>query len=266
MTEELEVVTLTCTTCGEQVSGKAAGGGFGSAKAKLGLHNYRKHAAVKKSRTRSAQPGAPSARPIAVEVISAMAEEAGSGKAQGPPTEDQVSRAFARGVGMVSVAVASYAADTDPRPFSEQEQEQLVDYLAIDPSSARDLMAPLGRAFHRSPMNKRFGRQVVDNVDVVASIAELGTIMLHWRRYFSERARWEVQARAGGAQNVLQLPAPRPAAPTPPASVPSYQGPAVPEVPLAQAATGGLVDPNQMQGVVWTREMLEAAMERGEIQ
>lgn len=219
---------ITCPECGQS---------FGGSVARLNLGKHRK-----KEHPESWQPsaaGKASARrhSAVVEVVSEMAEEAGKGRAKGAPTEDQLTRAFGRGLGMVSIAVASYAVETDPRqPMTPDQEEQLTDYLALSPEGARDLMAPIGRMFHRTSLNRRYGRQIVDNVDVVSSVAELATFALRWRRYFRERSIWEAQVRQGQMRLVAAEP-------------PPFEAPVA---PVENGATGAV----SRQGVLVTPEML----------
>lgn len=196
-----------CPECGAELPTKRG----------LGTHRSLKHGIAGKNRKAHERAGHPDETPgehqvrSVVENIKAMADEAGAGKVTArPPDAEELTRAFGRGIYTVSAAAASYAVETDRRLHTDELKEQYVTYLSLTPLSAHEIAEPLGRAFHRSPLNKKYGRAVVDNVDVVGSFAELAILFMHWRRYFAERARWEKEMRESGtlpAQLGNELPA-----------------------------------------------------------
>jgi hypothetical protein len=176
---------------------------------KLGYHRRVAHGVQGRGKNRrKSEP-----RPALVEALKGMADEAGAGTGRkGPPGSEELTRALARGIGTLSMAAAIYAVETDRRLDTDELKEQNVNYLSLAPRSAHDLAEPLGAALYRSPLNRKYGRAIVDNVDVVGSLAELTILVLHWRRYFAERGEWERAQRVGAPAGEV------PMAPPPPTS------------------------------------------------
>ena len=245
-----EIVTLACDTCGATVSGKPRG--RGSAPFLMARHKWNVHRekSSKPARRRSSEPSDAefAERPVLASVRS-IAAEVRPGK--GAPSETDLANALGRGLGYVSIAVASYAAESDPTipdgPEGERIREWLTDYLSVTPQGARDIMRPIAKSLAPTSLNKKYGRAAVENVDVIASVAELGTLAMHWRKYF--RNRRYMTAAAG---------VPAPASPAPmapaaaaadtftapaPASSPAPAGPTVvPGAPL----TGTVITPSML--------------------
>jgi hypothetical protein len=176
---------------------------------KLGYHRRVAHGVQGKGKNRrKSEP-----RPVLVEALKGMADEAAAGSGRkGPPASEELTKALARGIGTLSMAAAIYAVETDRRLDTDELKEQNVNYLSLTPRAAHDLAEPLGSALYRSPLNKKYGRAIVDNIDVIGSLAELTIITLHWRRYFAERREWERSMR------VEPTPGEIPVAPAPPTS------------------------------------------------
>jgi hypothetical protein len=185
-----ELVTQPCPECGKEFTGKARGPG--NVAMKIGGHRYREHGyrnpdakkSHKKKRTTDDD-----ATPV-LAVVHDMADEIGKGKR--PPTADELAGALGKGLSVASVAVASYFAETDPTIAvgieGDKDRDDLVDYLSLPPAHARNVMSPVGRLIATTPLNKRYGRTIVENVDVVESIGEVGKLVLHWRRYMHLRS------------------------------------------------------------------------------
>lgn len=180
--------SLECPECNETITGPT--GGAGSAKFKLASHRYRFHQ-VRSSKTPKSAKGrsAPTddeaaAQPV-VGVLRDMQAQIPTGT--GAPSGHDLTKALGRGVGLVSLAVAGYAVETD-EGLTDAQRDQLADELSLTPRQAEDVVRPLAKAFAPTKLNRRFGRQVVENVDAVSSVAELTTLALSWRRYFKDRA------------------------------------------------------------------------------
>lgn len=166
------------------------------------------------------------------------------GKRNGAPTADDLAKGLGRGLGILSTAVASYAVETDETipegPDGDSQRDQLIDYLSFNDRQAVQVMTAPAKAFAPTKLNKRFGRKVVDNVDVAASAAEVGIMFAHWRRYFRSRRFREQQM--GGAP--------------PPAAV-VIDANATP-APSQQPTSG---PGRETQGVVVTAEMVQRMRE-----
>lgn len=207
--EKADTPSFVCPECGEERPNALT----------LGLHRRNAHGVVGRDKRRRKDPGIQ--RPAAVSVVKEMANDAGAGKRTGTPGADELTKAFGRAAHTVSQAVSIYAVETDPRLTTDELRETTVDYLALSRQASNDVMEPLARAFHRTPLNKRMGRAVVDNVDVVGSLAELSIMFLHWRRYFGERRAYEQAMRDGGTTAMQR----QPTAPPPPAGGAATQPP-----------------------------------------
>lgn len=108
-----------------------------------------------------------------------------SGK--GAPSVDQLTNASARLLGYGSVAVASTLVDSDPRNFSEQQKDDIVEALSATPEEAKDIMRPIARIFAGTTLNKRVGRKIVDNMDGADSLIALYMMSRRWQQYLRER-------------------------------------------------------------------------------
>lgn len=192
------------------------------------------------------------ARPMLVEVAREAARDAGAGS-RGAPSADQLTAAFARGVGTVTYAAASFAVEGDAHLPTDELKEQMINYLSLDGPDAREVCEPLGRAFAKTGMNRRYGRAIVDNVDVAGSVAVLITMGFHWRRYMAARA---ANDRAAGGQQ-----APVVQTPPQPAQAPPMTPVEVPE-PLVPVTPNGAAQVEPMQGRVWTKDDVDAAFGR----
>lgn len=258
--EAIPVETRTCDECGETFTGPIKG--KSSVGFLLGGHKYNKHKTAGEGRARDKARAAKArtgtdegaARPI----VSALRDIADDVDGKGKPTADALGRAFGRGLGYVSVAVASYAVETDETipfgPEGEAIRDRDVDELSLSPKAATEMMAPIGRLIAPTRLNQRYGRTVVDNVDSIAAVAELVTWGLHWRRYFRQR-----RYRQAGQQ----LPTPAPGAwPGPPIDVVPVPMPAQPPAPAEGAPMGnGHVEPTSAaptNGVVVDAAMVES--------
>lgn len=192
--------TRDCPECGETITGKARGAG--SLAWKMGQHRRNKHGvkgAGRKGRPRAGEPtdADRAARPV----ISAVRDVAAGVTGKGTPNADQLGNGLGRGLGLLTMSVATFAVETDPAiprtPEGDQQRDGLVDYLSLSPEAAAAIMRPVGRALAPTKLNQRYGRKVVDNVDLIGSAAELIQVGYHWREYFKMRAAFAAQIAAG---------------------------------------------------------------------
>lgn len=194
---EIPDETRDCPECGETITGKARGAG--SLAWKMGQHRRNKHGvkgAGRKGRPRAGEPtdADRAARPV----ISAVRDVAAGVTGKGTPNADQLGNGLGRGLGLLTMSVATFAVETDPAiprtPEGDQARDGLVDYLSLSPEAATAIMRPVGRALAPTKLNQRYGRKVVDNVDLIGSAAELIQVGYHWREYFKMRAAFAAQA------------------------------------------------------------------------
>lgn len=217
-----QVVTEQCDICGEDVTGNAKG--RGSIAWAMGRHKFSKHD-VRSPKSKRARPGAPTAadfedRPALSVVRDTVAEIP---TRTGPPSATDLGNAFGRGLTLLSIGAARLAAETDPTipggVDGTTEREQLVGYLKIEQRTAQQIMRPVGKALAGTKINKRYGRGVVENIDVIGSLIELGTIGAHWAAYLKMRGQFTRQLAAGNGH------APGMMGPAGPLPAPSFVGP-----------------------------------------
>lgn len=204
-----EMVELECELCGETVTGKARGSG--SATWKLGTHKRIKHGIQGQGRRKKGQPRL--AEHEAHPVIAAAREAAadvGIGK-KGAPNADELAAGLGKLLHIVTMSGAAFAATTDPTiphgPEGNPDREFLVETLTLELPAAVGVMSPIGRMFHTTPINRRFGRGLVDNVDVAGSLFDLAMLLREWRAYFALRSSRIAQAAEQGPR-LSMAPAP----------------------------------------------------------
>lgn len=197
-------VTLQCPDCEETVTGPEHGRNsalFRLAGHRVRAHGYRKADAQAKG-PRQGKARARGVEGTAVTVLRAVGEGArpeSGRKVTAPPTASDLSRGLGRGVQILTIVAASYAAETDPTLTTEGERDQLVRELSLSPGAAQDVMDPIANAVAPTSLNKKYGRQVIDNVDALASVGELVKLGFRWRRYFRMREA-AIQLAAGAPQ------------------------------------------------------------------
>lgn len=197
----------------------------------IGDAPYRKKGPRNGGQVTDVDPGTPQT----LAAVRSIADGIGKGK-NGAPSANDLANGFGRGLGLLSCAVASYAVETDETipegPEGDATRNALIDYLSFTDRAAKQIMEAPAKAFAPTKLNKRVGRQVVDNVEVVASAAEIGIMFAHWRRYFRGRRYRE--------QMIAQSQPPAPV--VIPAEV-------INDVPAAGGAAGS--------GVLMTKEMVD---------
>lgn len=243
-----EQITLECDICHDTVTGNASGPG--SARFLLGSHKYRVHdvrgSKAKKNRSTSATTDADhEAHPITSTLKDMANDLANDGK--GAPSAPALTKAFGRGLGMATLAAASYFVETDETipfgPEGEQYRDALVTDLALSQKGAEEVMAPIGRLLAPTKLNKRYGRTVVENVDAVGAFAELVTIGLRWRRAFRERDFRRLQMADVAPINAV------PVAGTAPPGAPAHTPPAEAQ-PMPPVVAAGGQSPPPVSGTI----------------
>lgn len=281
-TEAPSEITVQCPDCDETATGPEKGpnnANFKLAGHRVRAHGYRKPDAAAKGGKAPRQRGVESVSTAVIRSIGEGARPASGRNVTAPPTKDDLSRGLGRGVQILTVVAAAYAAETDDSLRTEEARDALVRDLSLSHSSAVDIMDPIGNALAPTSINKRYGRQVIDNIDALASVGELVKLGFRWRRYFRIReaalqsmaGRGEYmapgapgQAPAPGevrVQAAPAAPAPQPDAAPPPAAAPAppppAPGPAVPDVAAQAYAIDG-TPAAPMQGRIMTPEAIRA--------
>lgn len=115
---------------------------------------------------------------------------------KGAPTPEQLTKASGRLLGYGSIALSSIVVDDDPRRnlMTDQQVDDLVAVLSVQPDEAEDIMRPLCRIFAGTTLNKRAGRKIVDNMDAADSVVALLMISRRWQKYFADRAAYSQQS------------------------------------------------------------------------
>lgn len=163
-----------------------------SARGSLGRHRKSAHGpGGTGTSSKSGRPPARDDQAVPIKVLKGVADEIPDRK--GSPTEKDLTKAFARGIGTISVLAASFAAETDPTIQTEEDRDAVTDYLSLAPEAATEIAYPFAKAFGKSRLNKRYGRALVDNIDLVSAGAEIVNYAVRWRRYMGERRRREAQ-------------------------------------------------------------------------
>lgn len=217
-----------------------------------GGHLYRAHKIGGSKRKGAPTEEDHQRRPISAALKDIAADVDG----KGVPTAAALSKAIGRGVGMTTMAVASYYVETDETipftPDGERQRDHLVDELSLTPRAAEELVSPIGRALAPTKLNKRYGRTLVENVDVIGAVDELALLVLRWRRAFRERRYREQQMglRPIDVEPVSVTPAPAPAGPpAPPMAQPAAPAPApvMAEGQSPPPTTGVVVSPAMVE-------------------
>lgn len=242
--EAAETITVSCPHCDWTYTGPAKG--RNSAPWRKGTHLRNKHGEAGKGKARrpAAAPSdeAMAERPV-LGVVRDMAAHVGG---KGAPSADALATALGRGMSIVTTWGAATVVESDPTiPEGEAGdawRDRLIDDLSLSPKTAQDVMRPIGRMLAPTRLNKRYGRGVVENVDVLGAIAELAAIGNNWRRYLRMRAA----ALAAGV----------------PAALPAGPGP-VAAAGTVVAANGQITTPPPQMGRLVTAEDVQRMRGQG---
>jgi hypothetical protein len=210
-------VTLRCTEpgCSHEVTGVIKG--RGNARFKMGTHRRAKHRDTAGSSPRPNTPESMEALGEETPVVAtARAVADGVGGGTGAPNATALARGLGRALGLGTMVVAGMVVDGDPAIGDDEAQRDfLVDYLSLNDKVAVQMMGPVGKMLAPTNLNKRYGRKIVDNVDVIGAVSELLTLAQHWRKYLAMRAAQTaaIQAATAAGTPVLFTPPPVPTGP-----------------------------------------------------
>lgn len=220
-----DVVTLSCEFCGESFTGRP--GGPNSAPMQLGRHRKSKHGEGKTGKAPARGKGAP-AEPESVAAAVADAGAAVTGK--GAPSEANLTRFAGTLVKHASRGVASWAYDSTPDtavlgiPADPAERAPTIEALSIPQSAAETIMRPVARLLQPTALNRKYGRKLVENTDLLPAIEQLTEVGRNWAEFLRTRRELirmlrEHQLGAAGLAPPLAQPAPGQPAPGPVAPV-----------------------------------------------
>lgn len=223
----------------------------------VGAHKRNVHGIAGKKRNpgQSDEP----AHPVRA-AIGEVASELGAGRGRKTaPKAEELAQAGGKAITIITTAAASYLAETDERlpdtPEGDAERDAIVDRLAVPQKAGAAIMRPVGRAVAPTKINTRFGRQIVDNVDLVESASEVVTALIEWRRYLRERRRGTATAAVAPVIPMVP-PTPSESAEAPPAAPPT-NGSAPPPMPPPAGAPVATT-PGPTRGVIVTPEMVQS--------
>lgn len=192
MTEPSDLVSLSCSEpdC-DYETGLLPENGQGSAKMRLGQHGYVKHGKKGAGRTPKAKAQQSrqdlADRPVLTIVESAGRKVTGSGK----PSATALEKGLGEALSLTTIAAASYLAETDPNipdgPEGEADRDDVVQYLTLPLDAANNVMRPIAKVLAPTKVNAKYGRAIVDNVEVVSSVIDLGRLFMHYRHYMVTR-------------------------------------------------------------------------------
>lgn len=237
-------VTITCEFCPQTFTGVPKG--KNSVVFQYGRHRNQKH----KAKSPGKSPGRPktgapteaerAARPV-VSILRDVTSDIGLTSTK-PPSDKDIAAGLGKGISLLTVAGAAFMVDTDPNmpegPQGDEMRNYWVEQLSMASGTATDLMRPIGKLVAPTKINQKYGRKALDNVDVLGSVFELGSLAMMWRKYF--------RMRAAGTAPAAIAPAPLHMV-TPGAEMPD---------PGAQIITS----PPPQNGVVLTPKLIEAQL------
>jgi hypothetical protein len=209
--ETPEIITIRCVQPGCDWTAETAPN---RENWRRGQHERNVHGIVGKGRQPRKRKGMPTeadkaARPV-ISAAREVAAEIGSGSGRAP-SADKLAEGLGRGVEMAIGGVAVVIVESEP-DITRDERDRLVGYLSLSPEASVALARPFARLFAGTKLNARYGRQVVDNVDVVGALVEVVQLGIHWREFMALR-RQQAMIRAQGG--LYAVPGPTDMAPAP---------------------------------------------------
>lgn len=238
-----ETVTEECDEpgCGWVVTGPA--GGKNSAPMQLGKHRWSVHK-IRKDGTRAAPAkGSTAAESVMIDsahpVANTVAAIGGKVKGTGAPRAQQLADALGLGLSVVTQGAARWAVGSDPMIQAElgrnpavasERQDALIAALSLSAEAGAKVLAPIARVIAPTELNRKYGRQVVENTDLGPALMELSDVGRVWFQYLAVRRQSIAALRAANAAAGpamappvtpdAQMAAAAQAAPPPPAHVP----------------------------------------------
>lgn len=191
---EEQISVGTCPECNEEVPPR----GRMAPKAVMGLHLRNEHGIEGTARKKKKRSKKDSASDSNVRPLSLISDAAAVAKGKNAPTADQLERTFAKLYGYATYGAWSLILDGDPNIVNETQHEAALDILAPTSEQALATVKPLARVAAKTALNKRFGRGLVDNADLVDCVAAIFEQARNARAYFAARNAQQVPGAVAG--------------------------------------------------------------------
>lgn len=146
------------------------------------------------SKGADAKPPKKSVARIAVEVAEGIASAADPRKSKAVPTASEWEPYLTRGLQYLSVFYIWWlTTDADGEELSETEAKK----YELDGERANYIAGPFARVWARTPLNRRYGRDLIENMDVLLAAVAIITYILDTRPLWRARAA-RIRERASG--------------------------------------------------------------------
>lgn len=256
--------TRSCEVCGEEfASDGKVGPGF-----LLGRHRWQKHqikadgTQARKPKTGRAAKNAVSDEDMAAQpVLSIVRDAASEVSGRGAPTAEALAKAFGRALHLSTMAGASYVVESDANipegPGGDALRDRLISGMSMSERGATSLFRPATRPLAKTKFNQKYGRDLIENVDIVGSVSEVAMMIGAWRSYYRDRNAFNRELAAQQPQQPF-LPTLVPDAPP----VMTQPAPAGGDLPLGlqpqpnPAMDGQPTSPAPTHGVLMTPELV----------
>jgi hypothetical protein len=132
-----------------------------------------------------------------VKVVKDIADAADPRPSRKPPTADEWEKPMARGLVYLSVFYIWWLTTDD------DGNEIHTDDYTLDDERAELIVPPFARIFSKTAFNRRYGRDIIENFDVLVSVVAIVTYVMDTRVLWSKK-RERAQARASN-NNVIPM-------------------------------------------------------------
>jgi hypothetical protein len=233
-------VSQACDLCGQILEGNRAGAG--SLAWKLAVHKRNKHGIAAKAKARKGKRAPTDDEYEAQPVLSSVRDVASAVTGTGVPNTDQLAAALGRGLSLSNFAWSAFRVESD-RGIPPAIRQPLIEHLTITEPDAAAVTRPIAKLMAGTRFNQKYGRAVVENVDMIGALAGIAQIVYHNVEYERDRSARIRAMRAHQAQQG--------AAGVGPATFTPPMSPAAPAAPVVPDAEGGFTHTQGgMNGVV----------------
>lgn len=109
-------------------------------------------------------------------------------KRKGTPSADDLTKVFTRVYEYATTYAATIVVESDPRDLNDDDRNRIATDLAGSPADGAAVLTPMARLLAKTSLNKQYGRDLIDNSDVLDAIFCAVAISARWRAYFRERS------------------------------------------------------------------------------